>query len=720
MYCETGNSTQVNKIQFILKATGLKEESIANTVKLLEEDATIPFISRYRKEMTGNLDEVQISDIVKSKSAYEELEKRKKTILKAISEQDALSKELQERIESTYDMVQLEDLYLPFKKKRKTKADTARENGLEPLAKILMAQKSGDIEASATRFLNKEISSASEAFSGAKDIIAEWINENEAVRKRLRNLYRHSAEITTKKVKKSDSAKEEAAQKFQQYFDWKEQLKRIPSHRLLAILRAENEGFVKMNISVDKEEALQTIQNIVLKKQENSCTPFVEEAVEDSYKRLLKPALSNEALSQAKEKADEAAINVFADNLKQLLLAPPLVEKRILAIDPGFKSGCKVVCLDEKGDLLHNENVYPHPPQKETAMAMKKVKSLVNAYSIDAISIGNGTASRETEFFVKKIQFDRDVQVFVVNEAGASVYSASKIARAEFPNYDVTVRGAVSIGRRLADPLAELVKIDPKAIGVGQYQHDVDQTKLKNELDRVVESCVNGIGVNVNTASVPLLAYVSGIGPALAENMVSYRSDNGSLHSRKELMSVPRLGAKAFEQAAAFLRITSPNHPLDNSSVHPESYEVVEKMAADLNVELEELIGNKELLQKIKPENYVTEKAGLPTLRDILSELEKPGVDPRKSAKVFEFDPNVRSIKDITPGMKLPGIVNNITNFGCFVDIGIKESGLVHISKLANEFVSDVNTIVKLHQHVQVTVMEVDEARKRIQLSMVD
>lgn len=708
----------MNKIQYIVQATNLENNSVSNTVKLLEEDATIPFISRYRKEMTGNLDEVQIGEIVKYKSGFEELEKRKKAILKSISEQEALTPELEEKISSTYDITQLEDIYLPFKKKRKTKADAARENGLEPLAKILMAQNSADFNSAASKFVGKKVVSVEEAISGAKDIVAEWINENEFVRKRLRNLYRHSAEISSKVVKKK--AEEEGAQKFQQYFKWEERLKNIPSHRLLAMLRAESEGFVKVNVGVEKEEALGIIKGIVIKKQRNSCIPIVEEALEDSFKRLLNPALSNEVLAIAKERADKDAINVFADNLKQLLLAPPLGEKKILAIDPGFRSGCKVVCLDEKGDLLHNENIYPHPPQKETTMAMKKVKSLVNAYGIEAISIGNGTASRETEFFVKKIQFDREVQVFVVNEAGASVYSASKIARAEFPSYDVTVRGAVSIGRRLADPLAELVKIDPKAIGVGQYQHDVDQIKLKSELDRVVESCVNGIGVNVNTASAPLLAYVSGIGPSLAENLVTYRSEHGSLHSRKELLKVPRLGAKAFEQAAAFLRISDPNHPLDNSSVHPESYAVVEKMAADLKMELKELIGNKELLQKIKPEKYVTEKTGLPTLKDILSELEKPGVDPRKSAKVFEFDPNVRTIKDLKPGMKLPGIVNNITNFGCFVDVGIKESGLVHISKLANEFISDVNSVVKLHQHVQVTVVEVDEDRKRIQLSMVD
>ena len=710
----------MDKVEFILKETGLNKKNIASTLRLLEEDATIPFISRYRKEVTGNLDEVEISNILRSKTAFEELEKRKQAILKVISSQEQLHPELEGKIKSTYEMARLEDLYLPFKKKRKTKADVARELGLEPLAKMLMAQNSNNIEAAAARFKRKEVASVSDALSGAKNIVAEWINENEFIRKKLRNIFRHSAEISTKKIRKKNAEEEQAAQKFQQYFDWSEPLKKIPSHRLLAMLRAENEKFIRLKVGVDEEEALQAVRDVVLKKQENSCTPYVEAALQDSYKRLLEPALSKEALSLAKERADDAAINVFAENLKQLLMAPPLGGKRILAIDPGFRSGCKLVCLDEKGDLLHNENIYPHAPQKETSMAMKKVKSLVNAYQIEAISIGNRTASRETEFFVKKIQFDRDVQVFVVNEAGASVYSASKIARSEFPEYDVTVRGAVSIGRRLADPLAELVKIDPKAIGVGQYQHDVDEAKLKSELDRVVESCVNAIGVNVNTASAPLLSYVSGIGPSLADNIVTYRSKNGSLSSRKELLQVPRLGEKAFEQAAAFLRIRDPEHPLDNSSVHPESYKIVEKMAADLKVELQQLIGNQELIQKIEARDYINEKAGLPTIEDILSELEKPGVDPRKAAKVFEFDPNVRSMKDLRTGMKLPGIVNNITNFGCFVDIGIKESGLVHISKLANEFVSDVNSVVKLHQHVQVTVLEVDEGRKRIQLSMID
>lgn len=708
----------MTKPEFIFTRTGILKASIESTLKLLNEDATIPFISRYRKEATGNLDEVQVGDILKFKEEFEELEKRKKTILKAIKEQDALTAELEDKILAAQNLIHLEDLYLPFKKKRKTRAEAAREIGLEPLAKMIMTQNSPNIEAVAERFVGKEVPSVEDALSGARDIVAEWINENEGVRNRLRKLFGRTAMISAKVVKKKEN--EEGAQKFKNYFDWQERLKSIPSHRLLAILRSEKEGFTKVKIEVDLEESMHIVSGLVIKRTPNSCTSHLEKALEDALKRLLFPALSNEALSAAKEKADDEAIKVFADNLRQLLLAPPLGAKRILAIDPGFRSGCKVVCFDEHGSLQHNETIYPHPPQKELSMASKKIKSLVNAYNTEAIAIGNGTASRETEFFIKKIPFDRDVQVFVVNEAGASVYSASKIARAEFPNFDVTVRGAVSIGRRLADPLAELVKIEPKAIGVGQYQHDVDQGKLKTELDRLVESCVNGIGVNVNTASSALLSYVSGIGSALAENIVTYRSENGGLKSRKEILKVPRLGAKVFEQAAGFLRISDSENPLDNSSVHPESYGVVEKMATDLKVEVRELIGNKTLLQKIKPEAYVTGKTGIPTLKDILAELEKPGVDPRKSAKVFEFDPNVKTIQDIMPGMKLPGIVNNITNFGCFVDIGIKESGLVHISKLAKEFVSDVNSVVKLHQHVQVTVIEVDEARKRIQLSMID
>ncbi|MCQ0112166.1 uncharacterized protein SAMN04487906_2022 [Zhouia amylolytica] len=705
-------------LSYVLKHSQLPERGVANTLKLLDEDSTIPFISRYRKEMTGNLDEVQITTIAKLRQGFEELEKRKLTILKAIEEQEALTPALKEKIEQAENITLLEDLYLPYKKKRKTKASIAKEKGLEPLAKIIMKQHDDDVPGTAERFINDQVKNSNEALQGARDIIAEWINENEWVRNKLRRLYSRKAIIETKVVK--DKKEDEDAQKYQQYFEWSEPLNRAPSHRILAMLRAENEGIVRVKIQVDKEEALDLIDGVIIKTDVDSCTDQVFIAIEDAYKRLLDPAISNEVLKEAKLKADEAAIKVFSSNLRQLLLGAPLGEKRILAIDPGFKSGCKVVCLDENGDLKHNENIYPHPPQRETTQAMKKIRSLVNAYNIEAIAIGNGTASRETEAFVKKIGFDRDLQVFVVNEAGASVYSASKIARQEFPSYDVTVRGAVSIGRRLADPLAELVKIDPKSIGVGQYQHDVDQTKLKEELDLVVMSCVNSVGVNVNTASAPLLSYVSGIGIGLAENIVKYRSETGGISTRRELLKVPRLGNKAFEQSAAFLRISNAQYPLDNSAVHPESYNIVEQMAKDQKVSLDDLIGNKELIQKIELENYTSDTVGLPTLTDIIKELEKPGRDPRKKAKVFEFDPGLKTIDDVKVGMKVPGIVNNITNFGCFVDIGIKESGLVHISKLANEFISDVNSVVQLHQHVEVKVIEVDANRKRIQLSMID
>lgn len=705
-------------LSYILQHTNLPERGVTNTLKLLNEDCTIPFISRYRKEMTGNLDEVAIGDIAKYKAAFEELEKRKETILKAIEEQEALTPELKKKIEQATTLIQLEDLYLPYKKQRTTRAAIAKQKGLEPLAKAIMKQQENNVDFIAEEYLTDEVTSVDEALKGARDIMAEWINENEHVRKRVRNLFSRKASISAKVVKAKKD--EEEAQKYQQYFDWDEPLHKAPSHRLLAMLRAVNEGYVKLKVDVEKEEALDIIDDIVIKTDVESSTNQVFIAIEDAYKRLLQPAISNEVLKEAKEIADAAAIKVFSSNLRQLLLGAPLGEKRILALDPGYKSGCKVVCLDENGDLKHNENIYPHPPQRETAMAIKKIKSLVNAYDIEAIAIGNGTASRETEAFIKKIAFDRDLQVFVVNESGASVYSASKIARAEFPSYDVTVRGAVSIGRRLADPLAELVKIDPKSIGVGQYQHDVDQSKLKDELDTVVMSCVNTVGVNVNTASAPLLSYVSGIGNSLAENIVKYRTENNGIKSRKELLKVSRLGAKAFEQSAAFLRITNPEHPLDNSAVHPERYNLVEKMAKDHKVSVLQLIGNKELIKQLNLNKYCTDEVGLPTLTDIASELEKPGLDPRKKAKVFEFDKNIKTINDLKAGMKVPGIVNNITNFGCFVDIGIKESGLVHISKLATEFISDVNSVVQLHQHVMVTITEVDLARKRIQLSMID
>ena len=704
-------------IQFIQNHISASPKSIEATLKLLSEDCTIPFISRYRKDQTGNLDETVIEQIAKLSKQFDDINKRKESILKSIEEQGQLSSDLKAKIENSFDLQEIEDWYLPYKKKKKTRADVARENGLEPLAKIIMAQNSDDIEFIASKYLNAKVSNEDEALQGARDIIAEWINENSYIRKNLRRMFQRKAVIETKVVKTKKD--EEAAQKFAQYFDWAEPISKAPSHRLLAMLRAEAEGFVKLNVGLEtNEEALEFIENNTIKNNRETAEQL-RLAIKDSFKRLLEPAISNETLQEAKAKADSKAIEVFAGNLGQLLLAPPLGEKRILAIDPGYRSGCKVVCLDEKGDLLYNETIYPHQPQNETAMAMKKIKSMVNAYNIEAISIGNGTASRETEFFIKKIAFDKPVQVFVVSEAGASVYSASKIARDEFPNFDVTVRGSVSIGRRLSDPLAELVKIDPKSIGVGQYQHDVDQTKLKEELDTVVVRCVNSVGININTASKSLLSYVSGIGEKMAENIVAFRSENGPFEDRKQLKKVPRLGDKAFQQAAAFIRIKDGKNPLDNSAVHPEAYPVVEKMAKDLGLKTAELIGKKDKIALIKPENYITNDIGILAIKDILKELEKPGLDPRKAAKIFEFDPNVKTIKDVRSGMILPGIVNNITAFGCFVDIGIKESGLVHISQLKEGYVADVNEVVKLHQHVQVKVVEVDEDRKRIQLTMI-
>ena len=702
--------------KYIQERLPIPSKSIENTLQLLAEDCTIPFIARYRKDKTGNLDEIAIEQIFKLNKSFDEIVKRKESILKSIEEQNVLTPELQQKITQSFDLQELEDLYLPYKKRKKTKADSAREKGLEPLAKMIMSQKTDDMEYLASKYLNKDVADEDDALQGARDIIAEWLNENLYIRKNLRRLFQRKAVIATKVVKTKKD--EEDAQKFSQYFDWQEPLNRTPSHRLLAMLRAENEGFVKVSVSVEKEEALEIMENAVIKSQ-NECAQQIELAIADAYKRLLEPAISNETLQEAKEKADQKAIDVFAENLQQLLLAAPLGEKRILAIDPGYRTGCKVVCLDEKGDILHNETIFPHAPQNETGMAMKKIKSLVNSCNIEAISIGNGTASRETEQFIKKIGFDRDLQVFVVSEAGASVYSASKIAREEFPNYDVTVRGAVSIGRRLSDPLAELVKIDPKSIGVGQYQHDVDQTKLKEKLDNTVISCVNSVGINLNTASKSLLSYVSGIGEKMAENIVNYRAENGAFTSRKDLKKVPRLGEKAYQQAAAFVRIKNAKNPLDNSAVHPEAYKIVEQMANDLGLKTEELIANKEKIDQINPEKYITQDIGILGIKDILKELLKPGLDPRKSAKVFEFDRNVKTIKDLHIGMILPGIVNNITAFGCFVDVGIKESGLVHISQLKDGFVSDVNEVVKLHQHVQVKVLEIDEARKRIQLTMI-
>lgn len=702
-------------VQYILQNTQLPQKSIENTIQLLNEDCTIPFISRYRKERTGDLDEVQIGEIVKFKAQFEELEKRKLTILKALEEQDVLTAELKQKIEATTDLTSLEDIYLPYKKKRNTKAETARKNGLEPLAKIMMSQRATDIESIALKYLNNEVETEEAALEGARFIIAEWINERTDVRNSIRYQLDKFAAIKSKVVKAVEN--DEKAQKYKDYFEWSEPLNRCPSHRLLAILRAEKEGFIRVKVEIDDERAISKIEDRIINSN-NSCSKHIKLAIQDAYKRLLFPALSNEILNTSKEKADENAIEVFAKNLKQLLLGAPLGEKNILAIDPGFRSGCKVVCLNAQGGLAYNETIYPHPPQNDSIGAMKKINSLVDAYKIEAIAIGNGTASRETEQLIRKMRFNKDVQVFVVSEAGASIYSASKIARDEFPNFDVTVRGSVSIGRRLADPLAELVKIDAKSIGVGQYQHDVDQTKLKNSLDTVVESCVNSIGVNINTASTSLLSYVSGIGPKLAENIVNYREENGAFTSRSDIKKVPRLGDKAFEQGAGFLRIKNAKNPLDDSAVHPESYALITKMAKDVKLNVADLIGNKETLQQIKLENYCSETIGLPTLKDIVKELEKPGLDPRQTAKVFTFNQNIRTINDLHEGQLLPGIVNNITNFGCFVDIGIKESGLVHVSNLSDKFISDVTEIVSLHQQVIVKVLEVDVARKRIQLSM--
>ncbi|WP_417290724.1 Tex family protein [Corallibacter sp.] len=702
-------------ISYIVSKTQLSENSVKNTISLLNDACTVPFISRYRKEATGNLDEVQIGDIVKYKELFEALEKRKTVILKALEEQDVLTSELEQKVNNAQDITALEDIYLPYKKSRKTKADTAKANGLEPLAKIIMSQNAHDIESIAYKYVKDAVGSVDDALEGARHIIAEWINERTDVRNNIRYQLERFATIATKVVKKK--ADEEDAQKFRDYFDWSESLSRIPSHRLLAILRAENEGFIRVKIEIDDERALDKIAQRII-KSDNACSDQIEMAIKDAYKRLLLPSLSNEALQNAKEKADEAAITVFAKNLKQLLLGSPLGEKRILAIDPGFRTGCKVVCLDAQGQLKHNETIYPHAPKNDSTGAIKKISTLAEAYKIEAIAIGNGTASRETESLIRRIRFKNDIQVFVVSEAGASIYSASKIARDEFPNYDVTVRGAVSIGRRLQDPLAELVKIDAKSIGVGQYQHDVDQTKLKTELDTVVESCVNAVGVNLNTASKSLLSYVSGIGPKLAENIVSYRDEHGAFSSRTDLKKVPRLGDKAFEQGSAFLRIKDAKNPLDDSAVHPESYSIVKAIAKNEGKRVSELIGNSAVLNGIDLKSYCTDTIGLPTLKDIVKELEKPGLDIREQAKVFTFNQNIKTINDVQEGQLLPGIVNNVTNFGAFVDIGIKESGLIHISNLSDGFVSDVSAHISLHEQVIVKVLEVDIPRKRIQLKL--
>ena len=702
-------------LQYILKQLQLPEAGIKNTLKLLKEDCTLPFIARYRKEATGGLDEVEIGKIISLKEQFEALEKRKKAILKSLEEQDVLTSDLKSKVEASQDLTTLEDLYLPYKKKRQTKAEVARKNGLEPLAKILMAQNAQDPEGLAQRYTNNNVPDAEAALEGARYIIAEWINERTDIRNNLRRQLERYAAIETKVVK--SKATDEKAQKFRDYFDWSESLQRIPSHRLLAILRAENEGYIRVKITVDDERALENIERKIIRSS-GEAAHQIEIAIKDAFKRLLFPALANESLSQAKQKADETAIAVFTKNLKQLLLGSPLGEKRTLAIDPGFRTGCKVVCLDNQGQLLHNETIYPHAPKNDDKGAIKKISSLADAYKIEAIAIGNGTASRETERLIKRIHFKNAIEVFVVSEAGASIYSASKIARDEFPNYDVTIRGAVSIGRRLQDPLAELVKIDAKSIGVGQYQHDVEQKALQKSLDQTVENCVNAVGVNINTASAPLLSYVSGIGAKLAEGIVRFRESEGPFNSRTAIKKVPRLGAKVYEQAAGFLRIKDSENPLDDSSVHPERYKLVQKIAKDQQISIDQMIGNASLLKGIELQKYVTEEVGLPTLTDIVSELEKPGLDIREKAKVFTFNQNIRTIEDVQPGQLLPGIVNNVTAFGAFVDIGIKESGLIHISNLADGYVSDVSAHVSLQQQVIVKVLEVDISRKRIQLKL--
>ena len=700
--------------QMIAAALNIAVHQVENTLTLLEGGATIPFISRYRKEATGGLDEVQIGEINEQNEKLCEMAKRKETILKTIEELGKLTAELKKRIADCWNATELEDIYLPYKPKRKTRAEVARQKGLEPLATLMLMQRENNLMNRARTFINKEVKDEEEALKGARDIIAEQVSEDERSRNQLRNQFSRQAIITSKVVK----GKEEEAIKYKDYFDFSEPLKRCTSHRLLAIRRGEAEGLLKVSISPDDDECTERLERNYVRGN-NECSLQVQEAVRDAYKRLLKPSIETEFAALSKQKADEEAIRVFAGNLRQLLLAPPLGQKRVMGIDPGYRTGCKVVCLDAQGNLLHNETIYPHPPKSEHALSSRKLTKLVEQYAIEAIAIGNGTASRETESFVTRLRYDRKLQVFVVSEDGASIYSASKTAREEFPDYDVTVRGAVSIGRRLMDPLAELVKIEAKSIGVGQYQHDVDQTALKKSLDQTVESCVNLVGVNLNTASQHLLTYVSGLGPTLAQNIVNYRTENGPFASRKELMKVPRMGAKAFEQCAGFLRIPGAKNPLDNSAVHPESYAVVERIAKDMKCSVEELIKNKELRSKIDIKKYVTPSVGLPTLTDIMQELEKPGRDPRQQIKVFEFDKNVKTIDDLKPGMTLPGIVTNITNFGCFVDVGIKENGLVHVSQMRREFISDPTTVVSIHEHVQVKVLSIDHERKRISMTMI-
>ena len=699
----------------IAKDMDLAPNHVANVVKLLNEGATIPFIARYRKEMTGTMNEEVVAAIQKRLEQLVELLKRKESVIASIREQEKLTPELEQKILDATTMQEVEDLYLPYKPKRRTRAAMAREKGLEPLAAQLMAQNVDEVERLAARYVNatKGVATVEEALQGAKDIMAEWVSEHINGRNRIRKLFHTTGEISATVIK----GKEVEGKTYQQYFDFSEPIAKAPSHRILALFRAEEEGVLRVKIKVDDGAAIKMLGNIFLKR-DNASSAVVSEAIADSWKRLLEPSIETEIRNFYKEKADETAIRVFAENLKQLLLAAPMGQKRVLAIDPGFRTGCKVVVLSETGALLHNETIYPHPPKSDVAGAMRKVKSLVDAYKIQVIAIGNGTAGRETEDFIRYIRFDRDLTAVMVSESGASVYSASKIARDEFPDYDITVRGAVSIGRRLMDPLAELVKIDPKSIGVGQYQHDVDQKKLGESLDQTVMSCVNAVGVELNTASQQLLSYVSGVGPALASNIIGYREEHGGFKNRKQLHEVPRLGDKAFEQCAGFLRIHGGDNPLDQSAVHPESYHIVEKMAKRLGVKVNDLIGNKELINQIDPKDYVEQEFGMETVSDILKELEKPGRDPRQSFVAFEFDKDIRDIEDLKPGMTLNGIVTNITAFGAFVDIGVHQDGLVHISQMADHYIKDPNEVVRLNQRVRVKVLDVDVDRKRISLSL--
>jgi len=700
-------------VSIIAQLLQIEEYKVSNTLALFDEGATIPFIARYRKERSGGLDEVQIQSIKEAHKEIQELEKRRSYILETIEKQEALSPELKEHILQCKSLVELEDAYLPFKTKRKTRAEIARKRGLEPLAAALMKQNVENISYLTQGFIKGEVLDEEMALLGARDIIAEWINERPAARDIVRKAFLHSAFIRTKVIKD----KEDPESKYRDYFKFEESLSRSPAHRILAVLRAEEEGIIRLSIAPDAEISLQRLERYFIRNR-TAASQQVQLAITDAYKRLLKPSIETEFRQAAKQKADGEAIAVFAENLRQLLLAPPLGSKRILAIDPGFRSGCKLVCLDDQGALLHNETIYPHPPQNEKGKAAAKISNLVQAYKIDAIAIGNGTAGRETERFIQSVRLPAGTEAYVVNENGASIYSASAIARAEFPNYDVTVRGAVSIGRRLMDPLSELVKIEPKAIGVGQYQHDVDQKQLKEKLDSTVESAVNHIGVNLNTSSEHLLRHISGIGPKLSEAIIHQRRTKGVFQSRKDLMQVSGLGAKAYEQCAGFLRIPESNNPLDNSAVHPESYWIVEKMCKDLKVEVSDLLRNQSLLSSLDLMRYTNEEVGLPTITDIVQELQKPGRDPRGKAKLFEFSKDVRSMSDLKIGMILPGLVTNITRFGAFVDVGVKQDGLVHLSQLADRYVSDPTEIVKLNQSVRVKVLEVDAGRKRIAFSM--